>query len=81
MADTTKSTRELKIEFGFYDGDTRTQTLENPRNDLTATDINDLAQLAVSTQPIIGDKGGARVVGINSAKIVEKSVVTLDLNE
>ena len=81
MADTVKTSRELKTEFGFYDNDTRTVTLENPRTDLTAADIKAVATLAANTQPIIGDKGGARVVGINSAKIVEKTVVTLDLNE
>lgn len=80
MADTVKSSNELKLEFGFYDNDTRTVTLENPRNDLTKADILDVANFAKSTNPIIGDKGGAHVVGINSAKIFEKTVTQLDLS-
>jgi len=80
MADTIKSSNELKMEFGFYDGDTRTVTLENPKPSLTANDIKAVATLAKNTQPIIGDKGGARVVGINSAKVFEKTDYNLDLN-
>ena len=80
MADTIKSTSELKMEFGFYDNDTRIVTLENPKPDLTKADILNVANLAASTQPIIGDKGGAAVVGINSAKICDKTVTQLDLN-
>ncbi len=79
MADTVKSSNDLKMEFGFYDGDTRTVTLENPRPDLTAADIKAVGTLAKNTNPIIGDKGGARVVGINTAKIFEKTDYNLDL--
>lgn len=81
MADTVKSANELKMEFGFYDNDTRTVTLDNPRSDLTADDIHGIADYAKANQPIIGDKAGTRVVGINSAKIREKTTVYLDLNE
>lgn len=80
MADTIKSSNELKMEFGFADYDTRTVTLENPKSGLVKADIKALETLAVSTQPIIGDKGGATVVGINRAKIFEKSVTQLDLS-
>ncbi len=80
MADTIKSSNELKMEFGFYDNDTRTVTLENPKSTLAKADILSVAALAASTQPIIGDKGGAAVVGINSAKIYEKTVTQLDLS-
>ena len=79
MADTIKSSNELKMEFGFYDGDTRTVTLDNPKPNLTATDIKAVGTLAKNSNPIIGDKGGARVVGINTAKIVEKTDYNLDL--
>lgn len=79
MADTIKSSNELKIEFGFADYDTRTVTLENPKNNLAKADIKGLETLAVNTKPIIGDKGGADVVGINRAKIYEKTETKLDL--
>lgn len=80
MADKVTSSNELKLVFGFYDNDTRTVTLDNPRPDLTAADIKAVGTLAKNTNPIIGDKGGARVVGINSAKIVEKTRYQLDLS-
>ena len=78
--DTIKSSSELKMEFGFEDDDTRLITLDNPRTDLTKEDILGVATLARNTQPIIGDKGGAAVTGINSAKIVDKTVYQLDLS-
>ena len=80
MADTIKSSNELKMEFGFYDGDTRTHTEDNPRSDLNATDIHDLETSMITTQPVIGDKGGAQFVRINSAKIVEKQKIYVDLS-
>lgn len=80
MADTIKGSNELKLVFGFYDNDTRTVTIENPKSNLTAANIKAVGTLAKNTNPIIGDKGGAHVVGINSAKIVEKTRTQLDLS-
>ena len=80
MADTIKSANELKIEFGFYDNDTRTVSLPDPKSGLAKADILEVADFAVATHPIIGDKGGAAVVGINSAKIYEKTETKLDLS-
>lgn len=80
MADKVTSSNELKMVFSFYDNDTRTVSVENPRPDLTAADILEVGTLAKNTNPIIGDKGGARVIGISSAKIVEKTRTQLDLS-
>lgn len=80
MADTIKSSTELKLEAGFYDNDTRVITLENPRDDLTSDDILAVETLAKNTQPIIGDKGSAAFVKFNSAKIVDKTITQLDLS-
>lgn len=80
MADTIKSSDELKIEFGFADYDTRTVTLPDPKSSVAKADIKALETLAVSTKPIIGDKGGADVVGINRAKVYEKTEIKLDLS-
>ena len=80
MADTIKSSNELKLEAGFYDNDTRTITLDNPKTGLTKADIVAVGTLAASTQPIIGDKGSAAFVKFNSAKILEKTVTQLDLS-
>ena len=78
--DTIKSSSELKLEAGFYDNDTRILTLENPRNNLTKADILAVETLAKNTQPIIGDKGSAAFVKFNSAKIVDKTNIQLDLS-
>ena len=80
MADKITSSNELKMVFSFYDNDTRTVSIENPRSDLTAADIKEVGTLAKNTNPIIGDKGGAHVVGISSAKVVEKTNIKLDLS-
>lgn len=77
--DTVTSSREGKLVVSFYDSDDRTITIDNPRTDLTATDINNLVTLMSATQPIIGDKTGASVVGAESFKIYEKEVRILDL--
>ena len=79
MADTVKSSSELKMVYDFYDGDDRTMTLSNPRSDLTVTQIKAVGTLAATTHPIIGDKGGAACVGIKSAKTLQKTVTNLDL--
>ena len=79
MADTVKSASELKVVFDFYDGDDRTLTLQNPKSNLTATQVKAVGTLAASTNPIIGDKGGAAVVGIKSATKKIKTVTYLDL--
>lgn len=79
MADKVTTTNELKLEAGFYDNDTRTITLDNPKSNLTKADITAVGTLAAATNPIIGDKGGAAFVKFNSAKIYEKTVTNLDL--
>lgn len=79
MADTVKSSSELKMVFDFYDGDDRTLTLQNPKSNLTATQIKAVGTLAATSQPIIGDKAGAAVVGIKSAVKKTKTVTKLDL--
>ena len=80
MADTIKSSNELKLEAGFYDNDTRTIAIENPKATLAKADIKALETLTVNTQPIIGDKGSAAFVKFNSAKILEKTTTQLDLS-
>lgn len=79
MADTIKSVNELNYVWGFYDGDTRTEKLQNPRADLTAADIKAVGALAVSKNAVIGDKAGAAVVGIKSATKHQVTRTYLDL--
>ena len=80
FADTITSSREGKLEVKFYDGDTRTITIDNPRNDLTAGQIKSVVAQMKNDQPIIGDKTGASLVGANKFEIYEKTETKLDLS-
>lgn len=81
MADITKTTKELKLVARFADADTRTLTQTNPRDSITAAEINEFGAWCKEHQPIIGDKGSADFVGFTSpANIIEKSVTQLDLS-
>lgn len=79
MADTIKTTNELKLDCAFADGDTRLISLENPKPNLTAADILGVETFMKNNNPIIGDKGGADFSGFNSAETVQKTITTLDL--
>lgn len=77
--DTIKSSSELKMEYKFYDGDTRTQTVDNPRGDLNATDIHNFENAIKAKNLLIGDKTGAAFVGISKAKTIDKTKIDVDL--
>lgn len=80
MADTIKSSSELKLVQKFYDGDTRTESVPNPVSGLSAADIKEVEAFMISTQVTVGDKTGARFVGYESpARIVEQTRTYLDL--
>ena len=79
MADTIKSSNELKMVAGFYDSDDRTITVQNPIATLAAADIHAFETVAQNTQAILGDKAGAAFVSIKSAKTVQKTKTDLDL--
>ena len=79
MADTRKETYVLKIKLGFADGDTRTINLDNPRNDLQASEVHELSQYIKNNNLLLGDKYGADSAGILTADIVESAKTTLDL--
>jgi len=77
MADTVKYSRAIKLLAGFTDGDERTISLEDPRADITAADINALNSLASGV--IIGDKFGAPFQTFKDAGIQESTTVYLDI--
>lgn len=79
MADVIKTTYELKLENLFVDGDTRTITLKNPRNDLAESDIESLNTWMQTNKIIIGDKDGADFDKISRAMKVTKITQELDL--
>lgn len=83
MADKTTTTDELKFEWLFYDGDTRTFTAENPKETITAQEITALETLILngggSATLLIGDKAGAEFYKIKQVVKESKSITTLDL--
>ena len=79
MADTIKTSSELKIETYYSDADTRTITIDNPKDNLTKADIKAVETVGVNTQVLLGDKGGAGFVRFNKAKTTKTTRTELDL--
>jgi len=79
MSDIYKQSYILKIKLGFADGDTRTINLDNPRNDLTASEIYEVSNFIKTNNLLLGDKYGADSSGILTADIVQSAKTTLDL--
>lgn len=79
MANTTKQSKQLKLLAGFNDGDERTISYDNPRSNITASDINALNSLAAGV--IVGDKYGAPFSSFKDANIVTTLQVDLDLTD
>ena len=79
MADTRKETYVLKIKLGFADGDTRTINLDNPKNDLQASEVHNLSNFIKNNNLLLGDKYGADSAGILTADIVESTKTILDI--
>lgn len=79
MADKVTEVSELKLDFAFYDGDTRNLTIDNPRDDITVAQLLALGNTAKTTGAIIGDKAAAACVGLRGAKTIRKVTTNLDL--
>lgn len=79
MADKITSTKELKMDLHFVDGDTRTLTIENPKTTVDKTAVKNLETTIKSSNILIGDKAGSDFYSIDTAKIVEKQTVNFDL--
>ena len=78
MADKVTSSNRLALVAGFSDGDERTISIDNPRSDVTAADINALNSKASGV--LIGDKYGAPFTVFKGAKIIEQTVTVYDIN-
>lgn len=81
--DTVTSSQTLKIEHLFFDGDTRTQTINIPKQGLTEADIKSYETLILNggtSTILIGDKAGADYRRINYAKYVTTTTTTLDIS-
>ena len=67
------TTKELKIDNKFTDGDSRLITLKNPKTNITTSEITALEQLIASGNLLIGDKDGANFSHIGTVTKVTKS--------
>lgn len=78
MADQVTSSRSLLIETLFLDGDTRTLTLKNPKNNITLNDITTLNSYLASSNVLIGDREGAPFFKIK--QVVRRNSVVVKIN-
>lgn len=81
MADTVSYSNELKMEALFVDGDTRTFSIKNPRTNLSESDITTLNSFMQENNILVGDKYGGRFGRLTNAETVNKTTVTVDLEE
>lgn len=80
MADTTKTTKNLKVDCDFVDGDTRAFNIKNPKSTITANDITDLNTYMQVNGVLVGDKLSATFLRIAKASTVTKTTVNLDID-
>lgn len=80
MADTIKTSAELKIDNYFVDGDTRIITLKNPKAEITTSDIEDLQTFLRANNVLIGDKVGGTFGKISSVTRVTQTRTAMDIS-
>lgn len=76
MALEIKHEQIAKIDFYFVDGDTRTQTVNYARNDITASEIRELQTMIQQGNLIIGDKNQATFGKISKATYTDRATTT-----
>lgn len=83
MANKTTTTDELKIENLFTDGDTRTITLKNPKDNIAREEITALETLIKNgtgeASLLIGDKYGSDFKQIWEVRRIEKTTTEFDI--
>lgn len=79
MADIIKRASLLNIECVFLDGDTRTITMKNPRNNISSSDIENLETFMQTENIIIGDRDLSDFRKIKKAVKRETTTRYLDL--
>lgn len=80
MADTTKTTVNLKVDCDFVDGDTRAFNLKNPKSTITARDITDLNTYMQVNGVLVGDKASATFLRIAKASTITKTTTNIDID-
>lgn len=77
MADVTKTEKNVSVVAEFADGDDRTITLPNPRNDLTWADVEALN--ASASAVLVGDRAAANFYRMKEAFTRAVDTMYLDL--
>lgn len=80
MADVRTDTTSLKIEALFVDGDTRIITLKNPKQTITAPEINSLQNFMQANNVIIGDRYAGTFGRIETVTRVTEQRTAIDLS-
>lgn len=79
MADVITGATTLKIEMDFVDGDTRTNNIKDPKQDITSSEIESLNQFIRANNALIGDKFNAPFARIKKATRVTKTTINYDI--
>ena len=79
MADIVTQASTLKFEYMFVDGDTRTQTLKNPKANITTSEIEELNTYIQANNLILGDKTSATFGKIAKVTRREETITKLDI--
>lgn len=78
MADTVKSSSQLRITAAFDDGDDRNIFIDEPKSNVAWSAIEALDSLAAGV--LIGDQHGSTFVRFNRATYIEKTITDLDMS-
>lgn len=76
MADTITTAKSLTFVAEFDDGDDRSITIENPKNNISWTDIQGISSYAENV--LIGDKNSAKFLRIKSAHTTQRHTHIID---
>ncbi|QCR32622.1 DUF2922 domain-containing protein [Lysinibacillus sp. SGAir0095] len=70
-------TQVLELKFDTSNGKTMTLTVDQPREDLTALEVETVMQTIISAN--IFHNSGSSLVAINQARIVERTVSEIEI--
>lgn len=81
MPDVITTSNVLQLEYAFVDGDTRLNTVKNPKENITSQDIEALNTFIRANNALIGDRYKSTFAQINSAKRISKTTTNFDINQ
>lgn len=81
MPDVIKSSSNLIFETVFVDGDTRTISIKNPRDDISQSEIRQFNSFIQENNLLIGDKNSATFGRIKKVIRRDSTTTYLDLSD